>query len=289
MGKAVLRYKTIILSDLHLGAGESKVEHLNHLLKHTHSEKLILNGDIVDGWSLLRRGGWRRQDTRFVRLVLKKMEKKGTEVVYVRGNHDDILRKIVPIRFDRLRIVEEHVHESAGRRYLVVHGDVFDVITTGFKRLAVLGDISYQLLLKVNRLYNRYRAWRGKEYFSLSKAIKSKVKRAVNHMGGMEKQLVELARMRDCQGIILGHIHQPDDRMIDGVHYLNSGDWVESCTALVEHEDGRFEILDYAEFRRRLAAAERFRVSHRPARRDERLLPVEEEVEFPDPPLPVVA
>jgi UDP-2,3-diacylglucosamine pyrophosphatase LpxH len=183
------------------------------------------------------------------------LEKRDTEVVYLRGNHDDVLGKILPLRLDRLRIAEEHVHEGVGGRYLVLHGDVFDAVTRNHRYLAILGDIGYQSLLKLNRIYNRYRAWRGKEYFSLSREIKSRVKQAVNFVGNYEEQVRSLALRRGCRGVICGHIHTADDKMIDGVHYLNSGDWVESRTALVEHHDGTFEVLPYEEFRRRIGVA----------------------------------
>ena len=132
--------------------------------------------------------------------------------------------------------------------YLVLHGDIFDTITSRFVFLAHVGDWGYQLLLKINRVYNAWRAWRGKEYWSLSKAIKARVKSAVSHVGSFEDHLVRLARERGCVGIICGHIHTPADKQCDGIHYLNSGDWVESLTAIVEHWDGRFELIDFASF-----------------------------------------
>lgn len=248
----VLRFKTIILSDVHLGTAECKIDEVNHFLKHSWCEKLILNGDIIDGWSLLRKGGWKRKHTRFVRHVLKKLDKKRTEVVYLRGNHDDLLARILPVRLGRLKIVEEHVHEGPAGRYLVVHGDVFDAVTKNHRFLAILGDIGYQTLLKINRLYNRYRSWRGKSYFSLSRAIKSRVKQAVSYVSRFEEQVQRLAGRRNCVGIICGHIHTPENKRIGAIHYLNSGDWVESRTAIVEHFDGTFEVLAYPEFLRRL-------------------------------------
>jgi len=235
-----------------LGTLDCKIDQVNHFLKHTHCEKLVLNGDIIDGWSLARRGGWTDQHTRFIRLVLKKIEKRGTEVIYLRGNHDDILTKFLPLYFGKLQIVNEHIHEGDKGNYLVVHGDGFDAVTMNHKWLAVLGDIGYQSLLKLNRIYNKYRSWRGKEYFSLSKAIKARVKSAVSFVGNYEEQLKNFARKHDCVGIICGHIHTPDDKMIEDIHYLNSGDWVESLTALVEHNDGSMEVFNYKEFCQRL-------------------------------------
>lgn len=252
MKKTTLSYKTIFLSDVHLGTLDCKIDEVNHFLKHTHCEKLVLNGDIIDGWSLARKGGWTDQHTRFVRLVLKKVEKRNTDVVYLRGNHDDFLERCLPLLFGKIKVVNEHIHESPKGKYLVVHGDGFDAVTINHKWLAVLGDIGYQSLLKINRFYNNYRAWRGKEYFSLSKAIKAKVKSAVNFVGKYEDQLQNLARKRGCTGIICGHIHTPDDKLVGDIHYINSGDWVESLTAIVEYEDGRHEVIQYQEFCQRL-------------------------------------
>jgi UDP-2,3-diacylglucosamine pyrophosphatase LpxH len=250
--KTALRCRTLILSDVHLGAPDCQIDKVNYVLKHTKCNKIILNGDIIDGWSLGRRGGWTRAHTRFVRLVLKRIEKKNTEVIYLRGNHDDILDRFLPLTFGGLRIVDKHIHQTPHGPYLVVHGDVFDAVTQNSKLIAIAGDIGYQTLLKINRLYNRYRRWRGKEYFSLSKAIKAKTKTVVSYISRFEQQAKLLTRKEGCVGFITGHIHTPDDKMIDDVHYLNSGDWVESNTALIEHLDGRFEVITYEDFRERI-------------------------------------
>lgn len=254
MKKSILSFRTIILSDLHLGAPGSQVDKINYFLKHSYSPTLILNGDIIDGWSLTRKGGWTIAHTRTVRLLLKKMEKHNTDIIYLRGNHDDILDRFLPLDFEQLRIVERHIHEGVHQRYLVVHGDLFDTVTCNSRWLAILGDIGYQSLLRLNRAYNRYRAWRGKEYFSLSKAIKARVKQAVSYVSKFEQQVEGLAVNHACGGIICGHIHTPANKMVGSVHYLNSGDWVESNTALVEHFDGSWEVLPYETFLERLAA-----------------------------------
>ena len=245
-----LRVQTVIISDVHLGMHECKVREVNHFLRHVRCGKLILNGDIIDGWQLHRSGQWTKAHTRFIRIVLKKLEKKDTEIIYVRGNHDDILGKFLPMSFEGLAVVEDYVHEGPRGRYLVLHGDVFDTITSRFVFLAHLGDWGYNVLLKLNRAYNLWRAWRGKEYWSLSRAIKARVKSAVNHVSKFENHLARLAGERNCVGVICGHIHTPADKMIGNVHYLNSGDWVESLSAIVEHLDGRFELVDFAEFRK---------------------------------------
>lgn len=246
--KPLLRVRTIVLSDVHLGTPDCKIEEVNHFLRHTRCAKLILNGDIIDGWQLTRSGQWTKAHTRFVRIVLKKLEKRDTEIVYLRGNHDDILASFLPLAFENLQIVEDHIHEGLRGRYLVLHGDVFDTITRNFVFLAHLGDWGYRTLLGINRLYNAWRAWRGKEYWSLSKAIKARVKSAVSHVSNFEDHIVQLARERGCNGAMCGHIHTAADKMLDGVHYLNSGDWVESLTAIVEHWDGRYELINFADF-----------------------------------------
>jgi UDP-2,3-diacylglucosamine pyrophosphatase LpxH len=162
-----------------------------------------------------------------------------------------------------------------------VHGDGFDAVTVNHKWLAILGDIGYQTLLKLNRIYNKYRAWRGKEYFSLSKAIKAKVKSAVSFVGKYEEQLQNFARKRDCAGIICGHIHTPDNKMIGETHYLNSGDWVESLTALVEYDDGQLEVIGYPEFCRRLDEKAQLKALKQLAAHETDLEPVDEEDSLP--------
>lgn len=246
MPKAKLHCESLFLSDIHLGTPDSKVEEVTQLLKKVRCRKLFLNGDIVDGWHLRRKGTWPTNHTSFIRQVLKMMEKQDTEVVYIRGNHDDILEKFLPLDFGRLRIVDEWIHHTPQGDYLVVHGDGFDHVTTGHRWLAKLGAVGYDFLLRFNRLYNRWRAWRGHEYLSMSKRIKARVKGAVGFIGRYEEQLRELARRRKCCGVICGHIHTPEDRMVGDIHYLNSGDWVESLTAIIEWEPGRFELFDYA-------------------------------------------
>jgi UDP-2,3-diacylglucosamine pyrophosphatase LpxH len=246
--KNILRVKTLILSDVHLGTVDSKAEQAAHVIRHTSCEKLILNGDIIDAWALQRNGRWLPSHTRFVRTVLRKLEKDRIKVVYLRGNHDDVLTKLMPLRLDNLSIVNEHIHQTPAGPYLVVHGDGFDHVSVHFTWLAKLGAVGYDILLTLNRYYGKVRAWLGQEPFSLSAWVKRKVKQAVAFTGRYEKQLQQLAAAKGCVGIICGHIHTPANRQVDRVHYLNSGDWVESLTAIVEHLDGNMEILTYAQF-----------------------------------------
>jgi len=243
-----LRVKTVIISDVHLGTFDCKVREVNDFLKYVRCDRLILNGDILDGWRLKRTGYWPKTHTRFVRLILKKLEKKDTEVIYLRGNHDDVLAKFLPIAFENLCIVEDFIHETPRGKYFVLHGDVFDTVTKNFVFLAYIGDWGYRMLLHINRAYNAWRAWQGKEYYSLSKAVKARVKSAVNHVSNFEEHIAQLAKSRGCVGVMCGHIHTAADRMIGNIHYLNSGDWVESLTAIVEHHDGRFELIDFNTF-----------------------------------------
>jgi len=247
--KPPLKFKTIFVSDLHLGTLNSKAKEVIHFLKHTRCEMLVLNGDIIDGWQLKRGSKWTKDHTRCVRYILKRIEKKRTKVLYLRGNHDDLLGRFLPMEFGSLSMAEDYLHEAANGRYLVLHGDIFDTITKDFVFLAHLGDWGYKMLMNLNRWYNKYRVWRGKEYYSLSKAIKAKVKRAVSFVSNYEEKLVKLAEARGCVGVISGHIHTPADKMIGGVHYLNSGDWVESLSAIVEHLDGTFELIHFEDFR----------------------------------------
>lgn len=244
-----LSCRTVFLSDIHLGTPDSKADEVVDFLKHLRCEKLVLNGDIIDGWALKRGGKWNNRHSRFIRKVLKMTEKDHTEVIYLRGNHDDILERFLPLTFGRIRFTKEHVHiTKTGKRYLVVHGDGFDSVSTNHRWLASLGAVGYNFLLRVNRVYNLWRSWRGREYFSLSKTVKAKVKSAVSFVDRYEELLQDLARHKECDGIICGHIHTPEDKQVGDTHYLNSGDWVESLTGIIEHHDGRMELVRYAEF-----------------------------------------
>ena len=249
--KPALHVRSAILSDVHLGTPHAKAAEATHFLKHIRCDRLILNGDIIDGWRLRRDGRWTVAHTKFVRRVLTMVQKKETEVIYLRGNHDDFLARLLPMGFGRISLVEDYIIDNARGRYLVLHGDVFDGVVKNMVFLAHLGDAGYALLLRLNRLYNFWRQLRGKEYFSLSKVIKARVKQAVSFVGKFEHQVAALARSRGCIGAICGHIHTAADKQIDGIHYLNSGDWVESLTAIVEHFDGRFELIDFRDFEQR--------------------------------------
>jgi UDP-2,3-diacylglucosamine pyrophosphatase LpxH/glycosyltransferase involved in cell wall biosynthesis len=260
-----LSCRTVFLSDIHLGTPDSKADEVVDFLKHLRCEKLVLNGDIIDGWALKRGGKWSSRHSRVIRKIIKMTERDKTEVIYLRGNHDEILERFLPMVLGRIRLTKEHIHVTPnGKRYLVVHGDGFDSISTNHKWLASVGAVGYEFLLTVNRIYNHYRAWRGKEYFSISKRVKAKVKSAVSFVDRYEDLLQGLARHRKCDGIICGHIHTPEDKQVGDIHYLNSGDWVESLTGIIEHHDGTMELVRYADFIARMNGPEQAKGVNQP-------------------------
>ncbi len=244
--KIAKQYKTVIISDIHLGSEGSKAKEVTAFLKSITCEKLILNGDVIDGWQLKKGGSWKKKHTAFFRTILKMIENQDTKVVYLRGNHDDFLDQIIPFSFGKSFSIQRDCIISSGKKhFFVTHGDIFDSVTSHFKWLAYLGDIGYTFLLAFNKLYNQYRAWRGFPYYSFSQMIKQKVKDAVNYVSDFEEKLVALAKANNCDGIICGHIHKPDIRQIGNITYMNSGDWVESMTALVEDYEGNWELFHY--------------------------------------------
>lgn len=240
-------YKTVVISDIHLGTKGSKAKELVRYLKQVRCDNLILNGDIIDGWQLKKSGVWKRKHTRFFTRILKMIEEDKTKVYYLRGNHDDFLDQVLPMNVGALSIQRDMIYESHGRKYYIVHGDIFDSITTNLKWVARLGDVGYTFLLWLNSRYNLYRRKRGLPYYSLSQKIKNHVKKAVSYIDDFEKQLAAVARARGCDGIICGHIHQPAHKEIDGITYMNSGDWVETMSALTEDHDGQWHLTYYTE------------------------------------------
>ncbi len=238
-------YRTIVISDVHLGTAGSKAKELVKFLKTNTCDRLILNGDIIDGWQLKKNGKWKKAHTRFFKRIIQMIEAHNTEVIYLRGNHDDFLDHLIPFRLGNISIQLDYTLQSNDKKYYVVHGDVFDTVTTNLKWIAKLGDIGYTFLLWLNQRYNNYRLKRGLPYYSLSQAVKAKVKKAVSYISDFENQLSGLAEIKKCDGIICGHIHQPAMKKIGNLEYMNSGDWVESLTALVEDYEGHWEIVYY--------------------------------------------
>lgn len=250
------KYRTLFLSDVHLGTPDCQAQMLVDFLREHDAEKIYLVGDIVDCWRMKRKGFyWPQAHNDVVQKLLRK-GRAGSEVIYVPGNHDEVLRDWQGIHFGGIVVRDRDIHvTAAGKRLLVIHGDQFDMVVMNHKWLAHLGDWAYAVAMWANKWLNRARRLFGFQYWSISKWAKLKVKRAVNYIGDFETVLAEEARKEGADGIVCGHIHHAADEMIGDMHYLNTGDWVESCTAIVEHHDGRMEIIDWAAITRERARA----------------------------------
>lgn len=236
-----MSYKTIIISDLHLGSKASRSEDIFKFLDENKTYNLILNGDIIDGWALKRGSRWTEKDNKVLRKILKIAE-KGTNVVWLRGNHDEFLLDYLNLTMGNITIAEDLVYKGIDKRkYYIFHGDVLDIFSSKFKVIAKIGSIGYDFALWLNRWYNKYREWRGLPYYSLSKQIKNNVKAAVNFMTDFEDRAIDLAKNKDCQVAVCGHIHKCELRN----NYMNSGDWCENCTALVEDMNGVWKVLHF--------------------------------------------
>ncbi len=244
---AVRTVRSVFLSDTHLGWRGCQAERLLEFLRSHAFEQLFLVGDIVDGLKLGRGWHWPESHSAVVREVLR-LARHGVEVVYLPGNHDAALRTMPGLTIGGIRVVDREIHELAdGRRMLVQHGDQFDRVVVFSRSLTRLGDWAYDRLIALNRPVNRVRALFGRPYWSLSCYLKLKVKQAMTYVSSFEEWLVREARAHDVHGVICGHIHKPEMREIEGFVYCNTGDWVESCTALLEHADGRLELVRWAE------------------------------------------
>jgi len=251
------RFKTVFISDLHLGAGGSRADEVAAFLKCIECDTLFLVGDILDMWRLKRRWHWPEANNRVVRRILK-LVKRGTRVVYIPGNHDDAARRYIGLSFGGVEIAMQAVHAAAdGRSILVTHGDQFDLVVHHARLLSVVGSWLYDWLLILNRHYNRARALLGMEYWSLSQYLKLKVKTACNHISRFEDALMDGARREGHSAVVCGHIHKAEIRE-GSITYYNCGDWVESCTALVEHDDGRFELVNGLELTARISSQREF-------------------------------
>ncbi len=241
------RFRSIWISDVHLGTRGCNAELLLDFLRRTESDYLYLVGDIIDFWRMKKAWYWSQAHNDVLQKILRKA-RKGTRIIYIPGNHDENFRDFARHRFGRVSILNETTHLMLdGRKFLVLHGDQFDGIVKYAKWLAYLGDRAYNTALTVNYWVNVVRRKLGFSYWSLSAFLKHKVKNAVEYISNYEHAIVSEARKRKVDGVICGHIHTAEIREIDGILYCNDGDWVESCTALVEHLDGRLEILKWAE------------------------------------------
>lgn len=241
--------RSIFISDLHLGTRGAQADLVLEFLRAYDAPTIYLVGDIIDGWRL--KSGWYfpQAHNDVIQKLLRKV-RKGSKLIYVTGNHDDFLRDFTGLQFGGITLVDDIVHETAdGKRLLVIHGDLFDLVVRNAKWLALLGDWAYTLALGLNMGLNKVRRWLQLPHWSLSAWAKHKVKNAVNYIGEFETCLAAEARRHDADGVICGHIHHAAYREIDGLTYINTGDWVESCTAFVEHHDGRFELIRWPQGR----------------------------------------
>ncbi len=245
--------RTVFISDIHLGTPGCQAQALLEFLRTYSSEQLYLVGDIIDGWQLRRRWHWPQAHNDVVQKLLRRV-RKGCKVVYIAGNHDEFAREFLGHSFGGIEIVDEVIYEALdGRKFWVVHGDYFDGVIQCAKWLAYVGDNLYELTLKLNRYLSALRARLGMPYWSLSRYLKHKVKTAVSYVNSFEQAVAMEARRRGLNGVICGHIHHAEMRNIDGILYCNDGDWVESLTALVEHFDGRMELIHWPQHQQELA------------------------------------
>ena len=239
------RVRTLFISDVHLGTKGCQAEKLLEFLRIYDADVIYLVGDIIDGWQLKSGWYWPQSHNDVTQKLLRKA-RKGTRLIYIPGNHDEFLRDFYGMHFGGIEVMEDTIHVAAdGKRYLVIHGDLFDVVIQNARWLALLGNKSYDLAISINTNFNRFRRFLGLPYWSLSKWLKLKVKNAVNFIGEYEHTLKGEARRHHVDGVICGHIHHAVMRTEDGLTYINCGDWVESCTAVVEHFDGRMEMIDW--------------------------------------------
>ncbi|MBI1260899.1 MAG: UDP-2,3-diacylglucosamine diphosphatase [Rhizobiales bacterium] len=242
------RHRTLFLSDIHLGTPGCKADLLLDFLRHNEAETIYLVGDIIDGWRLKRSWYWAAGHNAVVQEILRK-SRKGTNIIYVPGNHDEALRDYTGLTFAGVDVVNEIIHQTAdGREFLVIHGDQFDSVVKYAKWLAHLGDQAYAIALALNNWLHDARRLFGMPYWSLSSYLKNKVKNAVEYISSYEVAVARSARERGVDGVICGHIHHAEIREMDGVLYCNDGDWVESCTALAEDEHGALSLITWHRF-----------------------------------------
>ena len=239
----IKKYRTLFLSDLHLGARAAQADLLLDFLKHHDADVIYLVGDIVDGWRLKKGWYWPQAHNDVLQKFLRKV-RKGARVIYIPGNHDEFAREYTGLTFGGIEVLPDALHQTAdGKKILVMHGDQFDIVVCNARWLAHLGDWAYRAAITANTWVNIIRRLFGVGYWSLSAWAKMKVKNAVNFIGDFEKTLAAEAKRRNANGVICGHIHHAAIKNIDGIMYINTGDFVESCTAVVEHADGAFEII----------------------------------------------
>ena len=241
----MIKHQAIIVSDLHLGTKDSKVDEFLEFLEEHPTDLLILNGDIIDGWALNRGSKWKKKHTKVISKLLQLSNK--IQVIWIRGNHDEFIQEFIGNHFGGVEIREDYILNTqtwieddkfTDKNYYIFHGDVIDVFITKYKWLSKIGAIGYDFALTLNRWYNHYRTWRKLPYLSISQKIKAGVKSATNYINDFEVTALSMATKKGCHGVMCGHIHQPEDRIIDGKRYINSGDWVENMSAICVDYNG---------------------------------------------------
>lgn len=242
---AITHNRTIFISDVHLGTKDCKAAQLNEFLKTHHCEKLYIVGDFIDGWRMAKKVHWKKSYNRIIRRILK-LSKRGVDIYYITGNHDEFLRKFANNRFDNIHLINKVVHETADdKKLIVMHGDQFDGVTRAHRLLKWVGDWGYDLLMFLNRQFNRARAKYGYGYWSFAGFLKKHIKRAQTYIADYEDAASHFASKHNYDGIVCGHIHHAAIKEINDVLYYNTGDWVESCTALIEDFEGKFTLMDW--------------------------------------------
>lgn len=235
-------FKIVVISDIHIGSRWSRYQQAFSLLEGCTYDTLVLNGDIFDGWHLIRnRKKWKQHYNNFIKTMIGKIAT--TKVIYIRGNHDDFLDYVVPFEIGNFSILSNYVYESDGKRYYIFHGDKFDNVTAKHRWISKIGDRLYSVMLQINRVYNDLRKYKGKGYSSISKAAKQKVKNWVSKHSSFDTNILRTARQNDCSGVICGHIHHPEIRQIEEILYINSGDWIESLSAVAQYPDGSWHLI----------------------------------------------
>lgn len=245
------KLRTLFISDVHLGSKAAQAELLLDFLRYHEAETIYLVGDIVDGWRLRRNWHWPQEHNDVVQKLLRK-SRKGANIIYIAGNHHEFLRNFQGTHFGGIEVMNRAIHETAdGRKFLVIHGDQFDVVVRNARFIAYLGDWAYDTAIWINTVMSRVRSLFGLRYWSFSAWAKFRVKKAVNFIGQFESVVSEEAQRIGVDGVICGHIHHATIESMNGVEYINTGDWVESCTAVIEHFDGRMELIEWTERRDR--------------------------------------
>jgi UDP-2,3-diacylglucosamine pyrophosphatase LpxH len=254
----MIKHRAVIVSDLHLGTKSSRADEFIEFLDNNPTELLILNGDIIDGWAINRGSKWKKLHTKVISKLLKLSNT--TQIIWIRGNHDEFIEEFIDTSFGNIQIKEDYVLRNKiwvsddnyrNESYYIFHGDIVDIFITKYKWLSKIGSVGYDFALWLNRLYNNYwRRWRKLPYQSISQKIKSGVKMATNYINDFETTALRMAEKKGCDGVVCGHIHQPEDIMIDGKRYLNTGDWVENMSAVIVNFKGEVYLYNNHTLRR---------------------------------------